>query len=134
MITLSIINTEHIQQNGDRSRDLFKRKGGGGGHSSGHSSSGKGGTGGKGSSSSAAAKHGASSTFTNSRSGGSFSLSSSGLGKSTASAYSEGGGKHTTLGPNTAFNGREAGGGTRVSTKVYWLLLPHFACVSCAMN
>ena len=107
---------EHpVQQTDKQLHALVKRKDGGGGHSSGRSSSGKGGKGGKGSSS-AAAKHGASSAFTDSRSGGSFSLSSSGLGKSTASAYSDGGGKRITLGPNTEFSGREAGGGARVST------------------
>ena len=97
---------------------LFPRKGGGGRGSSGRGSSSRGSSsGGKGggsssSGSSAAKSHGASSQFTSSRGAVSFSITKDS--KTTASPYSEGGGKTITLGDDTSFPGRQAGGATRV--------------------
>lgn len=92
---------------------LFPRKGGGG-HGGGHGSSGKGGGSSSSSKGSPAASHGASSAFTGSRSAGGFSVSKSGKTSTTATAYSNGGGKQFTLGSDTPFSGRLAGGGDRV--------------------
>ncbi|THH04458.1 hypothetical protein EW145_g5509 [Phellinidium pouzarii] len=100
---------------------LYKRKGGGGGgggggagggHASGGHSSGEG-DGSTGSKGGSATEHGASTSFTSSRGASAFSLSSSGLGKTTASAYSDGGGKPSTLGSSSPFSGRLTGGGGR---------------------
>lgn len=97
---------------------FYPRKGGGGGHagsSHGSSSSGKGGKGGSGGSKgSPAASKGAPKSFVNSPSSSSFSLTTK-KGKSTSSAspYSDGGGKSSKL-SNGIFSGRLSGGGKRV--------------------
>ncbi|EJD02358.1 uncharacterized protein FOMMEDRAFT_147352 [Fomitiporia mediterranea MF3/22] len=89
-------------------RRLVPRKGGGG--RSGRTS-GKGGKGSPKGGASAAKSHGAPDGFTKSRSGGKpISMPSS---KSSAYAYSDGGGKSTILGSNSPFAGRQAGGGSR---------------------
>lgn len=87
-------------------RGLERRKGGGGGHgSSSHGSSSS-------SHSSPAKGKGASSAFTNSKASASFSVHT---GKSSATPYSDGGGKSIKLATGSAFPGRTAGGSSRVS-------------------
>lgn len=101
---------EETLPNPEEHKQLVRRKGGGGHGSSGHSSGRSSSSGGKGGPSVAKA-HGASSTFTNSRGAKAISLSDS---KTTASPYSDGGGQPFTLGSNSIFSGRLAGGGGRV--------------------
>lgn len=98
---------------------LLPRKGGGG-HGGGHAS-GEGGHSG----SSPASEHGASSAFTSSRSASGFAISKSGKTTTTATAYSNGGGKPFVLGSNSLFSGRQAGGGSRVRRR----RLGSFVCV-----
>lgn len=102
-----------------RSPKLLPRKGGGG-HGGGHAS-GEGGHSG----SSPASEHGASSAFTSSRSATGFTISKSGKTTTTATAYSNGGGKPFVLGSNSLFSGRQAGGGSRVRRR----RLGSFVCV-----
>lgn len=102
MLTNSVLDESLSEHN-----QLFRRKGGGGHGSSGHSSGRSGGKGGP----SVAKAHGASSAFTESRGSKAISLSSTGT---TASPYSDGGGKPFTLGSDSIFSGRQAGGGGRV--------------------
>ena len=82
-----------------------------GGSSSSSSSTSKGG--GSSSKGSPATRHGASPVFTNSKGSQGFTLSKSG--KTTATAYSDGGGSRYTIGSGTTFSGRLAGGSDRVS-------------------
>lgn len=98
---------------------LLPRKGGGG-HGGGHAS-GEGGHSG----SSPASEHGASPAFTSSRSATGFAISKSGKTTTTATAYSNGGGKPFVLGSNSLFSGRQAGGGSRVRRR----RLGSFVCV-----
>ncbi|OCB86769.1 hypothetical protein A7U60_g6231 [Sanghuangporus baumii] len=102
----------------DDQHRLFRRKGGGGGAAGGHGGGKGGGKGGssssKGSSraSDVAKKHGASGAFLNSRSSRPFHIP--GI-KSQFMAYADGGGKPTVLKSDSAFIGRQAGGGSRSS-------------------
>jgi len=104
------------------SNAIYPRKGGGGGHGSssgkGGGSSGSRGKGGKGGSGggskgSPAASKGAPKSFTNSRYSNSFKLNTN-KGKSSASPYSDGGGKSSIL-SSGIFSGRLSGGGQRTS-------------------
>lgn len=84
-------------------RSIQRRDGGDGG---GHSDS-------DGESSSPGRAKGASASFLDSMAGHSFSIFD---GKYSATAYSDGGGKSVILGSESTFPGRQAGGGTRVSS------------------
>ncbi|KAL5529660.1 hypothetical protein ACEPAG_5645 [Sanghuangporus baumii] len=94
---------------------LFRRKGGGGGGHGGGKGGGKGGSSsskGSARASGVAKKHGASEAFLNSRSSQPFNIP--GI-NSRFMAYANGGGNPTVLKSDSAFIGRQAGGGSRSS-------------------
>lgn len=118
-MSLSKITLLHRSDGTDLPHGLYRRKGGGGGGDGGggHGSSGHDGDSSDSSShNSAASAKGASSAFTDSKDSESFSIP---IGKSSATPYSDGGGKAITLPSGTAFPGREAGGGARVRALFY---------------